>query len=78
MNSDQEECLREVVPSTPGRLGLPTGVTVVESRQAKRRAEQLGRTLRESLQIMVEGARSRGTGIILGHLVAQWAVRIAE
>ena len=31
---DQGECLREVVHSTAGRLGLPTGVTAVERSQA--------------------------------------------
>ena len=37
---DQEECLREVVHSTAGRLGMPTGVTAVEQSQATGRAEQ--------------------------------------
>ena len=69
---DQEECLREVVHSTAGRLGLPTGVTAVEQSQANGRAE------RERLQVMLEDARSRGAEIILDHLVAQWTVRHAE
>ena len=30
MCCDQEECLREVVHSTAGRLGLPTRVTAIE------------------------------------------------
>ena len=37
---DQEECLREVVHGTVGKLGLPTGVTAVEQIQAKGRAAQ--------------------------------------
>ena len=37
---DQEECLREVVHSTAGRLGMPRGLTAVEQSQANGRAEQ--------------------------------------
>ena len=74
---DQEECLREVVHSAAGRLGMPTGVNAVERSQANGRAEQRVRTLRERLQITVD-ARRRGAEIILDHLVAQWAVRHAE
>ena len=69
---DQEECLREVVHNTAGRLGLPTGVTAVEQSQANGRAEQRVRALRERLQIMVEDARRRGAEIIPDHPVAQW------
>ena len=72
---DQEECLREVVHSTAGRLGLPTGVTAVEPSQPHGRAEQRVRALRERLQIMVEDARRCGVEIILDHPVAQWALR---
>ena len=78
MYCDQEECLREVVHSTAGRLGLPTGVTAVEQSQANGRAEQRVRSLRERLQIMVEDARRYGVEIILDHPFAQWAVRHAE
>ena len=53
MYCDQEECLREVVHSTAGRLGLPTGVTAVEQSQANGLAEHRVRALRERLQIMV-------------------------
>ena len=74
---DQEECLREVERSTAGRLGLPTRVTVIEQSQAKGRAEQRVRALRERLQVMVEDARRCGVEIILDHPVAQWAVRHA-
>ena len=56
---DQEECLREVVHSTAGRLGMPTRVTAVEQSQANGRAEQRVRALRERLQIPVEDARRR-------------------
>ena len=54
---DQEECLREVVHSTAGRLRLPTKVTAVEQSQANGRAEQRVRAFGESLQIMVVDAR---------------------
>ena len=56
---DQEECLRVVVHSTAGRLGMPTRVTAVEQSQANGRAEQRVRALREQLQILVEDARRR-------------------
>ena len=46
-----KECLREVVPSTAGRLGLSTGVTAIEQSQANGRAEQRVRALRKFLQI---------------------------
>ena len=36
---DQEECLREVVHSMAGRLGMPTRVKAVEQSQANGRAE---------------------------------------
>ena len=75
---DQEECLREVVHGTAGRLELPAGVTAVEQSEANGRAEQCVRALRERLQIMVEDARRCGVEIILDHPVAQWAVRHAE
>ena len=75
---DQEECLREVVHSTAGRRGLPTGGTAVEKSQANGRAEQRVRALRERLQIMVEDARRCGVQMILDHPVAQWAARHAE
>ena len=75
---DQEECLREVVHSTAGRLGLPTGVTPVERSQANGRAEQRVRALRELLHIVIEDAGRCGVEIILDHPVAQWAVRHAE
>ena len=75
---DQEECLREVVHSTPGRLGLPTGMTASEQSQANGRGEQRVRALRERLQLMVEDTRRRGAEIILGRLDAQWAARHAE
>ena len=71
MYCDQEECLREVVHSTAGRLGLPTGVTAVEQSQAKGREEERLRALRDVLQIMVEDARRHGVEMILNHLVAQ-------
>ena len=75
---DQEECLREVVHSTAGRLGMPIGVSAVEQSQANGRAEKRVRALRERLQILLEDARRRGTEIILDHPLAQWAVRHAE
>ena len=75
---DQEECLREVVHSTAGRLRLPTGLTTIEQSQANGRAEQRVRALIERLQIMVEHAQRRSTENILDHPVAQWAVRHAE
>ena len=75
---DQEECLRGVVHSTAGRLGLPTGVTAAEQSQRNGRAEQRVRALRERSQIVVEDARRCGVEIILDHPVAQWAVRHAE
>ena len=75
---DQEECLREVVHSTAGRLGMPTRVTAVEQGQANGGAEQRVRALTERLQIMVENARRRGAEIILDHPVAQWAVTHAR
>ena len=78
VNCDQEECLREVVHSTAGRLEFPTGVTAVEQSQANGRAEQRVRVLRERLVIMVEDARRCGVEIIFGHPVAQWAVTHAE
>ena len=53
-------------------------MTAVEQSQANGRDEQRVRALRERLQIMVEDARRRGAEIILGHPVAQWAVRHAE
>ena len=56
---DQEECLREVVHNTAGRLGMPTRVTAVEQSQANGRAEQRVRALRERLQILVEDERRR-------------------
>ena len=74
---DQEECLREVVHSTAGRLGLPTRVTAVGQSQANGRAAQRVRALRQRLQFMVQDARRRGVEIILGHPVAQWAMRHA-
>ena len=70
-------CVELFVHSTAGRLGLPTGVTGVEQSQANGRAEQRVRALRERLQNIVEDARLRGVEIILGHPVAQWAVRHA-
>ena len=78
VHCDQEECLREVVHSTAGRLGMPTGVTSIEQSQANGRAEQRVRAMRERLRILVEDASCRGAEIILDHLVAQWAVRHAE
>ena len=76
--SDPEECLRDVVHSTAGRLGLPTGVTAAEQSQANGRAEQWVRALRERLQILVEGARRRGVEIIIDDPDAQWTARHAE
>ena len=73
MHCDQEECLREVVHSTTGRLALPTKVTAIEQSQANVRAGQRVRTLRERLQIMVEDARRCGVEI-LHPPCAQWAV----
>ena len=75
---DQEECLREVVHSTPGRLGLPTGLKANEQSRANGRAEQRVRALRERLQIMVEDARRCGVEIILDRPVAQLALTHAE
>ena len=57
---------------------MPTGVTAVKQSQAKRRAEQRVRELRERLQMPVEDTRRQGTEIMLDHPVAQWAVRHAE
>ena len=68
---DQKVCLREVVHRTARKLGLPTGVTVVEQSQADGRAQQRVRALRERLQILVEDARRRRVEIILDHLVAE-------
>ena len=53
-------------------------MAAVEQSQANGRDEQRVRALRERLQIMIEDARRRGAEIILGHPVAQWAVRHAE
>ena len=64
---DQEECLREVVHSTAGRLELPAGVTAVEQSEANGRAEQCVRALRERLHILVEHARRCGVEIIQLH-----------
>ena len=75
---DQEECLREVVHSTAGRLGMLTGVTAAEQGQANGRAEQRVRALTARLQITVEDARRRDVEIILDQPVAQWTVRHAE
>ena len=75
---DQEECLREVVHNTAGRLGMPTRVTAVEQSQANGRPEQRVRALRERLQILVEDARRRSTEITLDHPATLWAVRHAE
>ena len=75
---DQEECLREVVHSTAGRLGMPTGVTAVKQSQANGRAEQRVRALRKRLQILVADARGQCAEIKLDHPVAQWAVRHPE
>ena len=66
---DQEECLREVVHSTAGRLGLPTRVTAIEQGPANGRAEQRVRALRERSKILVEDVRRRGVEIILDHPV---------
>ena len=71
MYCGREECRREVVHGSAGRVGSPTSVTAVEQSQANGRAEQRVRALRERLQIMVEDARRRGVEIILDHLVAQ-------
>ena len=57
---------------------MPTEVTAVEPSQANGRAEQRVRALRERLQILVEDARRRGAGIMLGRPVARCAVRHAE
>ena len=50
--------LREVVDSTAGRLGLPTGVTAVEQSQANGRAGRHVRALRERSQLMVRGRKT--------------------
>ena len=60
VNCDPEECLREVVHSTAGKLELPTGVTAVEQIHANGRVEQRVRALGERLQILVGDARRRG------------------
>ena len=63
---DQEECLREAVHSTAGRLVLPTRGTAVEQSQANARAEQRVRALRERLQTSKTPERRSATCRVQG------------